>query len=142
MGSDESNTFAGLEEHVFAGDYGCGSRIQLVATVEQPYAHGEVECSMDMISTDGRMDTDGHVIVSGDIEVTFQCFNPPTRMPSVSPSAAPVVRPTVAPAVLSESPTVVPTMLPSIHPTTQPSVAPTQSFTYVGCFVDDAVRDL
>jgi len=106
--SDKSNLFLDVEEYVFDGDYECGSRIQLIATVQQPYDHGDVVCSMSMISTDGRIDTDGNVIVSGDVEVTFQCINPPTHAPSMFPSVAPAE---------SESPSEYPTIQPTIEPT-------------------------
>jgi len=106
--SDKSNLFLDVEEYVFDGDYECGSRIQLIATVQQPYDHGDVVCSMSMISTDGRIDTDGNVIVSGDVEVTFQCINPPTHTPTTSPSVAPAE---------SESPSEYPTIQPTIEPT-------------------------
>merc|ERR1719499_1082895 len=106
--SDKSNLFLDVEEYVFDGDYECGSRIQLIATVQQPYDHGDVVCSMSMISTDGRIDTDGNVIVSGEVEVTFQCINPPTHAPSLSPSVAPAE---------SESPSEYPTIQPTIEPT-------------------------
>jgi len=105
--SDQSNSFDDTQEYVFDGDYECGSRIQLIATVrEPPYDHGSVECSMIMISTDGRIYTDGTVMVSGDVEVTFQCINPPTRMPTPCPSEAPVK---------TDSPTMPPTLGPTIN---------------------------
>jgi len=70
-----------------------------------------------MISTDGRIDTDGNVLVSGDVEVTFQCINPPTHMPSVSPSVAPVESETPTKSPVSESPTKTPTVQPTLEPT-------------------------
>merc|ERR1719499_1562806 len=124
--SDKSKIFDALEEYVFDGDYECGSRIQLVATPLQPYNHGEVVCSMSMISKDGRIDTDGHVMVSGDIKVTFQCMNPPSSSPSVSPSVAPVLG--------SQSPTLMPTQSPTLMPTMQPTAEPTmpKALSYFG----------
>jgi len=119
LDSDESKVFDAMEEYVFDGDYECGSRIQLVAIPSQPYNHGEVVCTMGMISKDGRIDTDGNVMVSGDIEVTFQCMNPPTSSPSVSPSVAPVL------GTSTQSPTPMPTMQPTAEPTVQPTVQPT-----------------
>jgi len=113
-----SETFNDMAEKVLSGDYECGSRIQLIATV----GYENVECSMIMISNDGRIDTDGNVMVSGDIEVTFRCVA----------NGAPV----------DLEATMGPTAEPTAQPTAEPTAEPTQMFEFAHCMVDTAGFDL
>jgi len=74
---DESSvTISRATETVFADDIACGSQLQLIIKPKQPYDQGDVDCVIKVISELGRMDSDGKVIMAGDLELTFTCINP------------------------------------------------------------------
>merc|ERR1719361_472202 len=117
----------------FEKEFRCGDKIRIAAKADHgEYDHGLVTCSVQMVKgmSDARIDADGYVIVDGDIEVTFQCFNPPSMAPSTDqptgkptniPSSTPSMKPSSAP--LLSAPTVYPT---SSSPTKAPSSSPSQ----------------
>merc|ERR1719373_20822 len=86
----------------FEREFHCGEKIQIKAQTEKMYDHGSVTCSIKMAkeTQDARVREDGIVVIGGDIEVTFECFNPPSFAPSFAPS---VIMPTTFPTTaLSE----------------------------------------
>jgi hypothetical protein len=105
----------------FGKEFHCGDKIRIVAKADHgEYDHGFVTCSVQMVEgmSDARIDADGYVMVDGDIEVTFQCFNPPSMSPSTD-------QPSTAPS--TDQPTGKPTNIPSSTPSMKPSSAPLNS---------------
>jgi len=153
---DEEFRFAHADEHVFNDDIPCGSQRQISIKPDEVYDHGSVICAMKSMlgEREVRIDSEGRVIMAGDLVVTFECFNPPsfapTRTPSYSPttpmpSLAPAsVSPTVMPSpVPTDSPTTMPSPVPTDSPTTMPSPAPTPTvWANENCYVDETFTSI
>jgi len=125
---DEEFRFAHADEHVFNDDIPCGSQRQISIKPDEVYDHGSVICAMKSMlgEREVRIDSEGRVIMAGDLVVTFECFNPPSFAPTRTPSYSPTTpMPSLAPA--SVSPTVMPSPVPTDFPTTMPSPVPTDS---------------
>merc|ERR1719195_348296 len=112
---DEEFIFADNGEHVFDDDISCGTQRQISIKPEQVYNHGSVVCSLKQTSDEheGRIDSDGKVIMAGDLTVTFECFNPPSFAPTFTPTNSPITE--------TDSPTFSPTIEPSFSPTNEPT---------------------
>jgi len=134
----ESNS-QDTEKVSFEKEFHCGDKIRIAAKVDDgEYDHGFVTCSVQIVdieTSDARIDEDGYVLIDGDIEVTFQCVNPPsmapstdqpTRKPTNAPSSTPSMTPSAAPNL--SPPTVFPTSSsPSKAPYSSPTKAPSSS---------------
>lgn len=95
----------------FKREFECGEKIQIKVIPQKRYDHGLVTCSIKMAkeTQDARVGELGIVVIGGDIEVTFECFNPPSFAPTVLPSEYPTTTyptseyPTTAPTALSQN---------------------------------------
>jgi len=117
-GKVQTFTFDTMQEHVFTGDFRCGSQFQLRVAPSQIYDHGEVICRM--VPIDGRLDDNGRGVVNGDIRASFECMYPPSMSPTYAPS------------------TTLPSKFPSIAPSHYPSHNPTKAPTEYGSRCADA----
>merc|ERR1719391_1114226 len=70
----EFSEATGQEGFVFEADYECGTRLHLSAYPINNLDRENVQCKMSVIEPlEARIDADGRVIVSGDLEATFSC---------------------------------------------------------------------
>jgi len=99
----EFNDATGPDGLVFEADYECGTRLHLSAYPINNLDRENVQCKMSVIEPmEARIDADGRVIVSGDLEATFSCEYLPGESTSCPTELIPTMNPTV-PVASSET---------------------------------------